>query len=83
MWCPIGSQRRRASGDARTARMGTDMDFGKIEEELVAQRATVDKVVDKGGETLEQRVGHKSEIEKGEQELSSFLDKRAAADKPN
>jgi hypothetical protein len=66
----------------RTARMGMDMDFSKIEEELVDQRATVDKVVDKGGETLEQRVGHKSEIEKGEQELSSFLDKRAAADKP-
>ncbi len=58
------------------------MDFGKIEQELVDQRATVEKVADKGGETLEQRVGHKSEIDKGEQELVSFLDQRAAADKP-
>ena len=54
------------------------MDFGKIEQELVDQRATVEKVVDKGGEALEGRVGHKSEIDKGEQELASFLDKRAA-----
>jgi hypothetical protein len=53
------------------------MNFDKIEDELVQQRSTVEKVVDKGGETLEQRVGHKSEIDKGEQALASFLDKRA------
>jgi hypothetical protein len=53
------------------------MDFGKMENELVEQRATVEKVVDKGGETLEGRVGHKSEIDQGEQQLASFLDKRA------
>ena len=53
------------------------MDFAKIEEELVEQRSTVEKVADKGGELLEGRVGHASEIDKGEQELSSFLDKKA------
>ena len=56
------------------------MDFGKIEQELVEQRATVEKVVDKGGETLAGRIGHESEIDKGEQELASFLDKRAGKD---
>ncbi len=57
------------------------MDFNKIEEELVQQRSTVEKVVDKGGDTLAQRVGHKSEIDKGEQELASLLDKRAQQEK--
>jgi antitoxin protein of toxin-antitoxin system len=57
------------------------MDFNKIEDELVQQRSTVEKVVDKGGETVEQRVGHKSEIDKGEQEVASFLDKRAQQEK--
>jgi len=56
------------------------MDFSKIEHELVEQRATVEKVVDKGGETLAGRVGHQSEIDKGEQQLDSFLDKQAAKD---
>ena len=53
------------------------MDFGSIEQELVDQRATVEKVVDAAGETLAQRVGHQSEIDKGEQELASLLDKQA------
>ena len=57
------------------------MDFKKIEDELVQQRSTVEKVVDKGGDTVAQRVGHKSEIDKGEQELASFLDKRAQQEK--
>lgn len=56
------------------------MDFAKIEQELVDQRATVEKVVDQGGQKLEERVGHKSEIDKGEQELASFLDQRAAGE---
>ena len=53
------------------------MDFGKIEEELVEQRSTVEKVVDEGGKTLEGRVGHASEIDKGEQEVASLLNKQA------
>lgn len=56
------------------------MDFNKIEDELVQQRSTVEKVTDKGGELLEERVGHASEIDKGEKELASFLDKRAQAE---
>lgn len=53
------------------------MDLNKIEEELVEQRSTVEKIVDRGGDTLAGRIGHKSEIDKGEQELSSLLEKRA------
>ena len=56
------------------------MNFGDIEKELVEQRSTVEKVAGEGGEFLEGKVGHKSEIDKGEQELTSFLDKQAGSE---
>ena len=42
-----------------------DMNFGDIEKELIEQRATVEKIAGKGGELLEGKVGHASEIDKG------------------
>jgi hypothetical protein len=56
------------------------MDFGDIEKELVERRSTVEKLAAKGGELLEGRVGHANEIDKGEQALTSFLDKQAASE---
>ena len=57
------------------------MDFADIEKDLVEQRSTVEKVAGEGGKLIEGRVGHASEIDKGEQELTSFLDKKAASEK--
>ena len=56
------------------------MNFGDIEKELIEQRGTVEKIAGKGGEMLEGKVGHASEIDKGEKELNSFLDKQAGSE---
>ena len=56
------------------------MNFGDIEKDLVEQRSTVEKVAGEGGKLLEGKVGHASEIDKGEQELTSFLDKQAGSE---